>query len=383
MRVAIVHDWLVTYGGAERVLEELLALYPEADLYSMVDHVPAAERGFLGGRTPRTSALQRLPFSRRRYRAYLPIMPLLVEQFDLSAYDVVISNSYAVAKGVLTGPDTVHVSFCQSPMRYAWDLQHQYLREAHLERGVRGWLARYMLHRLRLWDARTAAGVDVFVANSSYIRRRIRKVYRRESLVVHPPVHVERFEVNEGARDDFYVTASRLVPYKRIEVLARAFALMPERTLVVIGDGPEMPRLRAMAPPNVRLLGQQPHGVLHEQLRRARAFLFAAEEDFGIAPVEAQACGTPVVAFGYGGARDTIRGPECPEPTGLFFDEQTPEAVRAAVAEFERTAPRFTAAACRANALRFSAERFRHEARQVVNDAVVEAERRRLPSLGD
>lgn len=383
MRVALVHDWLVTYGGAERVLEELIALYPDADLFSLVDHLPPGERSFLGGRTPQTSALQRLPFSERRYRSYLPIMPLLIEQFDLSGYDVVISNSYAVAKGVLTGPDTVHVSFCQSPMRYAWDLQHQYLREANLDRGLRGWLARYMLHRMRLWDARSAAGVDVFVANSTYIQRRIRKVYRRESAIVHPPVHVDRFEVGVGPRDDFYVTASRLVPYKRMDVLARAFALMPERTLVIIGDGPEMRRLRAVAPPNVHLLGQQPHPVLHDYLRRARAFLFAAEEDFGIAPVEAQACGTPVIAYGSGGVRDTVRAAECPEPTGLFFDAQTPDAVRAAVVEFERTAHSFTPAACRANALRFSADRFRREARQVVSDAVAEASRRRDPSPGD
>jgi glycosyltransferase involved in cell wall biosynthesis len=310
-------------------------------------------------------------------------MPLLVEQFELSAYDLVISNSYAVAKGVLTGPDTVHVSFCQSPMRYTWDLQHQYLREANLDRGMRGWLARYMLHRLRLWDARSAAGVDVFVGNSTYIRRRIWKVYRREAAVVHPPVHVDRFRLGAGPRDDFYVTASRLVPYKRIDVLARAFALMPDRRLVVIGDGPDMARIRAVAPPNVRLLGQQPHAVLHDHLQRARAFLFAAEEDFGIAPVEAQACGTPVLAYGRGGVRDTVRGVECPHPTGLFFDEQTPEAVRDAVTEFERTADRFTPAACRTNAERFAAPRFRREARQVVDEALAEAARRRMPAPRD
>ena len=373
MRVALVHDWLVTYGGAERVLEELIALYPEADVYSLVDHLAPDERAFLGGRTPHTSPLQRFPFSRRRYRSYLPIMPLLIEQFDLSAYDLVISNSYAVAKGVLTGPDTVHVSFCQSPMRYVWDLQHQYLREANLVGGARSWVARYMLHRMRMWDARSANGVDVMVANSRYIQRRIRKVYRRESVVVHPPVHVDRFTPVDGARGDYYVTASRLVPYNRVDVLARAFALMPERELVVIGDGPEMPRIRAVAPSNVRLLGQQPHAVLREHLQRARAFLFAAEEDFGIAPVEAQACGTPVLAYDRGGARDSVRGLECDEPTGLFFSEQTPEAVRDAVRLFECSEARFRPAACRSNALRFGAERFRREAGDVVSNALAAA----------
>jgi glycosyltransferase involved in cell wall biosynthesis len=360
MRVALVHDWLVTYAGAERVLEQMLAVYPDADLFSLMDFVPAAERGFLGGRPVHTSFLQRIPGMARRYRSFLPLMPLAIEQLDLSGYDLVLSSSYAVAKGVLTGPDQLHLSFCHSPMRYAWDLQHQYLRETGLDRGIRGALARLILHRMRLWDVRSAAGVDGFIAISHYIARRIRKVYRRNSTVIYPPVDVEAFTPG-GSKDDFYLTASRMVPYKRIDLIVEAFARMPDRRLVVIGDGPERSRIRSRAAPNIELLGQQPFEVLRDRLRRARAFVFAAEEDFGIAPVEAQACGTPVIAYGKGGVLESVRGLEEPEPTGVFFPEQSADSIMEAVRRFEEYEPHIYPAACRSNALQFSAERFRRE----------------------
>jgi glycosyltransferase involved in cell wall biosynthesis len=376
VRTAIVHDWLVTHGGAEAVLEQLLMLHPEADLFTLVDHVPPAERGFLGGHTPRTSPLQRAPWVRRRYRAYLPLMPVVVEQFDLSAYDVVISSSYAVAKGVLARPDAVHVSYCHSPMRYAWDLQHQYLRESGLGRGVRGWAARYMLHRLRLWDARSADGVDTFVANSRYVAQRIRRAYRRDSVVVYPPVDVERFTPGPpGAREDFYVTVSRLVPYKRVDLLLECFATTPERRLLVVGDGPDLPRLQRAAPPNVTLLGRLPHDALLDLLQRARAFVFAAEEDFGIVLLEAQACGTPVVAFGRGGALEAVSAGDARgriEPTGLFFAAQTVGAVSEALARFEAVGGGISEQACRANAERFAAPHFRAEMRRVIDTAIAE-----------
>lgn len=360
MRVAIVHDWLVTYAGAERVLEQILAVYPGADVYSTVEFVPAEERDFLGGRTVRTSFVQRLPGARRRYRSYLPLMTLAVEQFDLSSYDLVLSSSYAVAKGVLTGPDQLHVCFCHSPMRYAWDLQHQYLRESGLDRGVRSAFARYLLHRMRQWDLRTANGVDGFVANSQFIARRIWKIYRRESTVIYPPVDVEYF-TPLGEPEGYYVTASRMVPYKRMDLVVEAFSGMPARSLVVIGDGPQATKIRASAGPNIRILGRQPLSVLRDHLRRARAFVFAAEEDFGIAPLEAQACGTPVITFGKGGVLETIRGLDDGQPTGVFFAEQSVPAIRRAVQEFEREGSRMRSEACRANALRFAPDRFRRE----------------------
>jgi glycosyltransferase involved in cell wall biosynthesis len=365
VRTAIVHDWLVTYAGSERVLEQMLQVFPEADLYSLIDFVPPGERGFLGGRPVRTSFVQRLPLARSRYRQYLPILPFAIEQFDLSGYDLVISSSHAVAKGVLTGPDQIHLCMCYSPIRYAWDLQHQYLRESGLERGLRSALARYLLHRVRIWDARTANGVDGFMAISQFIARRIWKTYRREATVIYPPVDVESFVPGSG-KEDFYVTASRMVPYKRMDLIVEAFADMPNRRLIVIGDGSEMSRVRARARSNVEFLGYQEFPALRDHLQRARAFVFAAEEDFGIAPLEAQACGTPVIGFGRGGLVETIRGPDDPRPTGVLFDQQTAGAIRSAVDRFEERVEAFDPAACRANAMRFAPERFRTELRQYV-----------------
>lgn len=369
MKVAIVHDWLVTYAGAERVLEQMLQVLPDADLFSLIDFMPKEERGFLGGRQVRTSFMQRLPWVRTRYRAYLPLMPYAIEQFDLGGYDLVVSSSYAVAKGVLTGPDQLHLCMCYSPMRYAWDLQHQYLREAGLHRGIRSVLARALLHNIRNWDARTGAGVDGFIAISRFVARRIRRVYRRDSTVIFPPVDTEAFTPGpEGSKDSFYVTASRLVPYKRVDLIVEAFAGLPDRRLVVIGNGPEVDRVRARCGPNIELLGYQPFSVLLDHLRRARAFVFAAEEDFGIAPLEAQSCGTPVIAYGRGGSLETIRGLERDQPTGVFFEEITPEALRHAIMAFEAEEGRLTPAACRANALRFGVERFRTEFEDYVTD---------------
>lgn len=361
MKIAIVHDWLVTYAGAERVLEQMLRAFPEADLYCVCDFLPAEERFMLQGRRPHTTFIQSLPFARRSYRAYLPLMPLAIEQLDLSEYDVILSSSHAVAKGVLCGPDQLHVSYVHTPLRYAWDMQHQYLRETGLARGVKSLFTRWLLHRLRLWDARTANGVDVFVANSSYIARRILKAYRRESRVIHPPVDTEYFQFAPD-KQDYYLAASRLVPYKRMDVIIEAFAQMPDRRLLVVGNGPERRKLEALAQgkPNITLLGYQPSDVLRERMQHAKAFVFAAEEDFGITPLEAQACGTPVIAYGRGGARETIRPLGTAGATGVLFAEQNAGSLMQAVDHFERQAAEVRPEHCRANALRFTPERFRN-----------------------
>ncbi|MFC0397034.1 glycosyltransferase family 4 protein [Paraburkholderia rhizosphaerae] len=356
VRVAIVHDWLVTYAGAERVLEQIVACFPGADLFALVDFLD--DRSFIRGKPVKTTFIQKLPKARTRYRSYLPLMPLAIEQLDLSEYDVVISSSHAVAKGVLTGPDQVHVSYVHSPIRYAWDLQHQYLTESKLTSGPKSALARLILHYIRNWDVRTANSVDSFVSNSSFIARRIRKVYQREADVINPPVDVESFAIHEQ-KEDFYLTASRMVPYKKIDLIVEAFAKMPERRLVVIGDGPDMQKIRAKAAPNVEIMGYQPFAVLRDRMRRAKAFVFAAEEDFGISVVEAQACGTPVIAYGKGGALETVRDLSDPRPTGLFFEEQTAGSIIAAVENFAAQPDRFSPADCRANAERFSAALFR------------------------
>ncbi len=368
MKVAIVHEWLDTYAGSERVLEQMLAVFPEADLYALCDFLPEAERAFLGGRTPRTTFIQRLPFARRRFRTYLGLMPLAIESLDLAGYDLVLSSSHAVAKGAITGPGTVHIAYVHSPMRYAWDLQAQYLREAGLERGIKGAYVRWLLHRLRLWDQASSARPDAILANSSYVAERIRKAWRREADVLHPPVDTEAFSVGTEPRTHFLV-ASRLAPYKRVDLVAAAFRRMPDRRLVVVGDGPQKAQVRAAAAgaPNIEVRGHVPRAELVRLMQSARAFVFAAEEDFGIALVEAQACGTPLIAFGRGGARDIVRTPDMGgPPTGLLFAEQSVEAIVAAVERFEREASLFIPDTCRANATRFSIARFRQGLRDAI-----------------
>lgn len=367
MRVAIIHDWLVTYAGAERVLEQMLACFPESDLFSLVDFLSANNRSFILDKPVTTSFIQKLPKARTKYRSYLPLMPLAVEQFDLSGYDLVISSSHAVAKGVLVGPDQLHICMCYSPIRYAWDLQHQYLRESGLDNSVKGWLARWMLHKIRMWDVRTANGVDRFIGISHFIARRIEKAYRREAAVIYPPVDVSGFAFQVD-KETFYLTASRMVPYKKMPMIVEAFSKMPGKRLVVIGEGPEFEKCKAVAGPNVTLMGWQPFDVLKDHMQRAKAFVFAAEEDFGITPLEAQACGTPVIAFGKGAALETIQGLDTEQPTGVFFMEQTPTAIKAAVEVFENEAARITPEACRENVLRFSPECFRAEFSALVEE---------------
>ena len=360
MKTAIVHEWLDTYAGSERVLEQMLACWPDADLFAVCDFMPQAERGFLDGRDVRTSFIQRLPFAQRHFRKYLGLMPMAVEQFDLTEYDLVLSSSHAVAKGVLTAPHTLHVSYVHSPMRYAWDLQHQYLRESGLDRGLKGLYARRLLHRLRGWDQASAARPDLLIANSSYIAARIEKSWRREASVIHPPVDVDGFPF-QATKQEYYLIASRLVPYKRIELVAEAFRAMPDRRLIVVGDGPSAPRVAAAAAgaPKIELRGRLPRAELVTLMQGARAAIFAAEEDFGIATVEAQACGTPVIAFGRGGVRDIVRPAPGPDATGLFFAEQSAAAIRDAVSRFEVLAPAIAPEACRANAERFGEAHFR------------------------
>ena len=364
-RVAVVHEWLTTYAGSEKVLAEILQIWPDADLFTVVDFLPDQDREKLQGKRATTSFIQRLPRARSQFRNYLPLMPLAIEQFDLSGYDLVISSSHAVAKGVLTGPDQLHISYVHSPIRYAWDLQHRYLNESGLSSGMKSWIVRAMLHYIRIWDQRTAHGVDAFVANSRFIARRIRKAYGYPATVVYPPVDIQRFALHRQ-KEDFYLTASRMVPYKRMPLIVEAFAAMPERRLVVIGDGPDFERAKALATPNVTLLGYQSDRDLVDYMQRARAFVFAAEEDFGIAPVEAQACGTPVIAYGRGGSLETVvASDDVRTRTGLFFARQSVPDVVDAVERFEALGA-FDPLACRRNAQRFTAERFREELLAVV-----------------
>ncbi len=367
MKIAIIHDWLVTYAGAERVLKEVIGLFPGSDLFCLVDYLPSKDRAFLANVNISTSFIQSLPFSKSHYRSYLPLMPLAIEQFDLSDYDLVISSSHAVAKGVITGPNQLHICICYTPIRYAWDLQHQYLRESGLNKGLKGLITKLLLHKIRIWDARTSNGVDLFIAISNFISRRIWKIYRRKSLVIYPPVDVDRF-VPGTVKEDYFLTASRMVPYKKIDLIAESFRLMPDKVLIIIGDGPDFEKCKNKKIPNVKMLGYQPFETLLVYMQRARAFIFAAEEDFGITLLEAQACGTPVIAFGKGGALETIKGlSDIPDKTGVFFYEQTVDAIIAAVNKFDLIESEIDSLTCRNNALRFSPENFRVKFKEFID----------------
>jgi glycosyltransferase involved in cell wall biosynthesis len=366
-RIAIVHEWLVTPAGSEAVLQELVRLLPEADLFCLIDGLTDADRARLGVGHPRTTWLQRLPGVHRYYRALLPLMPHAIEQLDLSAYDLVISNSHAVAKGVKPRPGAVHLCHCCSPIRYAWDLREQYLREAGVSRGPVGWLLRTLLERLRRWDLAATDRVTAFVAISQFISERIQRAYGRPSTVVYPPVDTGYYTIEESIqRGTHYFTASRLVGYKQVPAIVEAFRHLPDRQLVVIGDGPDKDRVLAAAGPNVTYLGRQPRERLREEMRKARAFIFAAEEDFGIVPVEAQACGTPVIALGKGGSLETIRGEDM-DRTGHFFHEATPVAIAQAIREFEAL-PTIDPHTCRIHAETFATARFHEGMRRAILD---------------
>lgn len=367
LSVGLVADWLVTYAGAEKVIAEFIKIFPSADLYSVVDFLSDENRKLFDNKRANTTFIQNLPKAKTKYQKYLPLMPLAIEQLDVSKHDVILSSSHAVAKGVLTGPDQLHISYVHSPIRYAWDLQHQYLREAGLDKGLKGNLARLLLHKIRMWDCRTANGVDHFVANSNFIARRIKKVYGRNADVIYPPVDVELFSLNEN-KDDYYFTASRMVPYKRMDIIVEAFSQMPDKKLVVIGDGSEMSKIKAKATRNIEIMGYQPNDIMQYHMQKAKAFVFAAEEDFGITPVEAQACGTPVIAFGKGGALETVRPYGSTESTGVFFSHQKVDDIISAVNEFESIKEMILPSDCRKNSMRFSRERFSLDINSYIQD---------------
>ena len=363
MKVALIHEWLTTYAGSDKVLKEMATIFPEADIFCLINFLSDKDKGNFHERSITPSFLQRVPFSKKYYTYMLPLMPIAIEQHDLSEYDVIISNCHAVAKGVITKQDQLHICYCYTPMRYAWDLQTQYLNGSGFG-PIRKALARYFLHRIRVWDRGTSDGVDHFVACSKYIAGRIRKTYGRNSTVIYPNVDVDHYSPVDVPREDFYVTASRMVPYKQMHLIVEAFTRMPDKKLIVIGDGPKYKYARSIATANIEVLGYQPNEVLLDHLRRCRAFIFASEEDFGIAPLEAQACGAPVIAFGRGGARETV----IDGVTGLHFHEQTTESIIDAVARFEEVGEGYDRQTIRAHAETFSTAVFRESFGRYVED---------------
>jgi glycosyltransferase involved in cell wall biosynthesis len=376
---ALVHEWFTprSVGGSELVVRELDQLLGQPPLFALVDGESRRRGSWLQGRTIHTSFIQGLPWGVSHVQQYLPLLPLAMEQLDLSGASLVLSSSHLVAKGVLTSPDQCHVSYVHTPVRYAWDQMHAYLRQSALARRGLGPLIRWQLHRLRQWDVLSAQRPDALIANSRFTAARIQRYWGRSAAVVHPPVAVERFRWDQP-RDDVYLCLCRLVPYKRVDLVVEAF----NRTglpLVVIGDGPERNRLEALAGPTVTLLGRQGQTEVNGWLARCRAYVYAGLEDFGIAPLEAMAAGAPVIGLGHGGLLDTVR---CiargdSQPTGLLFPEQRVASLVAALEQFEaqRLWTQLPAESLRHWAEQFSPERFRQRMAAAIQHAWGEHQR--------
>ncbi len=357
-KTAVVHDWLPVFSGAEQVLAEMLTTLGPADLYTLFDLLTSRDRARLGPVRIKQSYLAKLPGLHRYYRWTFPLGPGAIESFDLSDYDLVVSSSAAFAKGVIVHPHQRHLAYVHTPIRYAWDQTFEYLAATPLAAFPTGPVLNRALHRLRVWDARTAHGPDLMVANSNVVKRRIEQIYGRKSLIVHPPVRLSNFPVCHD-KDDYFFVASRLVPYKRLDLIVKAFAQMSHLRLVVAGDGPQLNRLRALATPNVEFKGHVSHPELVRLMQHAQAFIFAGYEDFGIVMAEAQAAGTPVIAYRRGGAEDIVVSLGNPDPTGILFERQDSACIVDAVTRFIRHRAEITPQACRRNAETFSSETFR------------------------
>jgi len=329
LKVAIVHDWLVTNAGAEKVLKEIVSLYPDADIFSLVDFLTQEQREeIIQGKSVTTSFLQHFPFAKRHFRNYLPFFPKAIETLDLNGYDLIISSSWAVAKGVKKQQKQKHICYCHTPIRYAWDLYDEYT--ASLQQPKK-FLVQKTLQYIRKWDLETLSRVDHFVANSNFVKERIERIYKRDAKVIYPPVDIKKFQLYEQ-KEEFYLSASRLVPYKKTKLIVEAFNEMPNKKLVVIGSGEEYDAIKQIAQPNILVLGYQEDAVLVEYMQKAKGFVYAAVEDFGIVPIEAMACGTPVIALNAGGTAETV----IDGVNGVHFQKQSKEEIKNAIATFEQ-----------------------------------------------
>lgn len=378
MQIALVHDWVVAKGGAEKCLEIFHTIYPDAPLFTLLySSETLKELGFTESQVS-ASFLHKKRGITKKYRRYLPFFPYAIEQLDLSEAEVILSSSHCVAKGILARGDQLHICYCHTPVRYAWDLTFRYLQDNGLEKGIKSAIARLVLHYLRIWDIGTANRVDYFIANSHYTARRIWRTYRRKAEVIYPPVNIDKFRIN-FKRLDYFLFVSRLVPYKKADLIIRTFSSLG-LPLKVIGDGPQMADCKRLAAANVTILGRQEEEQVASLMANARALIFAADEDFGIVPVEAQSCGTPVIAFGQGGVTETVipaDGTNWDKATGVFFYEQNEACIKEAVEQFISWENYFDPQVIRQNAERFSAARFQQEITDFINAKQLEWQERR------
>ncbi len=370
IKKALIYDWYTVYGGAERCNESFNTIWPDLENFALIDFLDTAQReSILKGKAVNTSFIQKLPFAKKHYRKYLPLFPYAIEQFDLKEYDLILSCSSCISKGVLTSHDQLHISYVLSPVRYAWDLYSQYLVESNLHKGIKGFFAKLILHYLRIWDRATSNRPDFYITLSNYVAKRIKKIYGKESIVIYPPVDINAFTISNTTAD-YFITSSRMVPYKKMDLIVEAFSQTPYK-LIVIGDGPDMKKVKSKASSNITIMGYVERDEMIALTQKAKAFIFAAEEDFGIAPVEAQACGVPVIAFGNGGALETIKG-KFPEEqisktdTGVFFYQQSVPSLLEGINFFMDNEEKFDKSTIRENAKRFSTERFEKEIKETV-----------------
>ena len=362
MKVALIHDWLTGMRGGERCLEVFRELFPQAHLYTLL-HVPGSVSAPIEKMVIKTSFIQKLPFSKKGYRKYLPLFPMAVESFNLKGYDLVLSCSHCVAKGIIPPPDALHISYMLTPMRYAWDMYGEYFGENKKK------IIPFFIHYLRIWDVTSSQRVDHFLCISNHVANRIKKYYRRKAEVIHPPVDTNRFKIR-GEKEDFFLIVSSLVPYKKVDLAVQAFGQLGY-PLKIIGSGPEEKRLKSMGPPNTEFLGWQPDEVVADYYSRCRALIFPGEEDFGIVPLEAMASGKPVIAYGKGGALETIvpysqekEGEEA--PTGVFFYEQNAASLSAVVRQFDGIEKEFDPSAIRKHVLQWDRENFKKKIKKSI-----------------
>lgn len=355
MRVAIVQDWLTVNGGAEKVLKEIIHCFPDADLFSLIDFMPEEERNdCLHGKKATTSWLQQLPFVEKYYRNLLPFFPKAIESLDFTGYDLIISSSYSVAKGVKkTSPHQIHICYCHSPVRYAWDLKDQYLAEMPFIKRV---IFKSIIGYIAKWDLKTVNRVDHYIANSENVKERINRIYKRKADVIYPPVNLSEFVFHQPKKD-FYFTSARLVPYKRVDLIVKAFKNLPDLKLIVGGNGPQLTTLKKIATKNVQFLGYLPQVELIQKYKDTKAFILAANEDFGITSLEAQASGTPVIGFRSGGYLETVLEGK----TGMFFNEQNEMSLTNAILEFEKNGIKINEGELMDHVDTFSLEEFRRK----------------------
>lgn len=366
MKIALVHEWLVFYAGGERVFESFTNIWKDADVFALVDFLNDEQRKIiLKGKHAHTTFIQKLPFAEKKFRSYLPLFPLAIESLNFSKYDVIISSSHAVTKGVRKKPNQLHISYCHSPMRYIWDEAETYFEAAKLNTGIKKIIATKILNYLRKWDLKTAKRPDYLLANSNYIAEKLKRIYNRESTVIYPPVDIDKFSCVEQ-KDDYYFVASRLVPYKKIDLIVEAFAQMPDKRLIIAGTGPELNKLKNNFLVNVEFVGYQDEKALKELMQKAKAFVFSAEEDFGIVVVEAMACGTPVIALNKGGTAETVIDGK----TGILFEEQTVEDIKDAVKRFEKIENQFNHKEIAEHTKKFSRQIFEEKMKNYVDEKI-------------